>query len=135
MVGIENISKYLQQFKIYATDSEIKKILETQNEDEIKEAQEKRFSYKIWDKKSDINGVPAKKIIDSRNYEIGQAYLIFIDEKLVYFQDHNPNMSGYVKMTKKEAENIAQESIKKKVEEYVDRIILANIKKGLMNNG
>ena len=38
-------------------------------------------------------------------------------------------------MTKKEAENIAQESIKKKVEEYVDRIILANIKKGLMNNG
>ena len=86
--------------------------------------QEKRFSYEIWDKKTFINGIDPKEILKSRNYTIDKAYLIYIDGKLVYFQDHNPNETGYVKMNKTQATKIAENFIDEKIEETVDNIII-----------
>ncbi len=124
MVNSEQVLKYLQS-KGYDIDIKtIDKLISKFNRDKVTKAQETRFRYEIWDKKSPINNVPAEDIINKRKYKIVSAYLIYIDEQLVYFQDHNPNEEGYVSMTKKEAEKIAQEFIAKKVEEYVDGIIV-----------
>lgn len=124
MVNNEQVLKYLQS-KGYDIDIKtIDKLISRFNRDEVTKAQETRFRYEIWDKKSPINNVPAEDIINKKKYKIVSAYLIYIDEQLVYFQDHNPNEEGYVSMTKKEAEKIAQEFITKKVEEYVDGIIV-----------
>lgn len=124
MVNSEQVLKYLQS-KGYDIDIKtIDKLISKFNRDEVTKAQETRFRYEIWDKKSPINNVSAEDIINKKKYKIVSAYLIYIDEQLVYFQDHNPNEEGYVSMTKKEAEKIAQEFITKKVEEYVDGIIV-----------
>lgn len=124
MVNSEQVLKYLQS-KGYDIDIKtIDKLISKFNRDEVTKTQETRFRYEIWDKKSPINNVSAEDIINKRKYKIVSAYLIYIDEQLVYFQDHNPNEEGYVSMTKKEAEKIAQEFITKKVEECVDGIIV-----------
>lgn len=121
-----NKNEMLEYIKRQGKDSsldEISELINSQNREEIYNSQSQRYRYEIWDKKSSINGVKAKTIIDSRNYTIGQVYLIYIDNKLVYFQDHNPNENGYVKMTKAEINKIAQDFIDKKINENVDNII------------
>ena len=124
MINSEQVLKYLQS-KGYEVDIKtIDKLISRFNRDSVTETQAKRFRYEIWDKKSPINNISAEDIINSRNYKIVSAYLIYIDEQLVYFQDHNPNEEGYVSMTKKEAEQIAQDFIKEKIEECVDGIII-----------
>lgn len=123
MINKEEILKHIKEQGKNSSIDEITELINAQDRDPIYETQNKRYKYEIWDKKSNINGVSAKDVIKSRNYTIGQAYLVYIDDALVYFQDHNPNESGYVKMTKAEADQIAKEFIDKKVNENVDNII------------
>ncbi|MCI7633901.1 MAG: hypothetical protein MSS80_07740 [Mollicutes bacterium] len=127
MIDKENILKYFKNKNINVNAEKIDNILQSINKEEIIKSQENRFEYKIWDKKSPINGVDAKTIIGSRSYKIGQAYLVYIDNKVVYFQDHNPNKEGYEKMTKSEAEKIAEDFIQKQIEESVDNIIINKV--------
>ncbi len=124
MVDSERILKYLKSKGCEIDIKTIDKLISRFDRDSISETQAKRLRYEIWDKKSPINDIPAEDIINSRSYKIVSAYLIYVDEQLVYFQDHNPNEEGYVSMTKKEAEQIAQNFIKEKIEEYVDGIIV-----------
>ena len=127
MINSEKILKLITSKGKNTTLEEIETLLKEQDREKIKETQKDRFRYEIWDKKADINGISAPRIIDSRPYEINKAYLIYIDEKLSYFQDHKPNENGYVKMTKKEADLEAQNFINQKIEEYVDLIIANRI--------
>lgn len=127
MINKEGILKYMQDKNKSVSIQEIEDIINSLNIEDIKKTQSERFKYEIWDKKSDINGVSAEDIIKNRNYTIGQAYLIYIDNVLVYFQDHNPNETGYIKMTKTQAEEFAKSFINEKIEEYVDSIITNNI--------
>lgn len=123
MINKEEILKHIKEQGKESSIDEISELINAQDREPIYKTQNKRYRYEIWDKKSNINGVSAKDVIKSRNYTIGQAYLVYIDDALVYFQDHNPNESGYVKMTKAEADKIAKEFIDKKVNENVDNII------------
>lgn len=127
MINKEEILNHIERQGRHSSITEIEALVDKQNRDEIKKEQSKRFRYEIWDKKSNINGVSAKEIIKSRKYEIGSVYLIYVDGGLVYFQDHNPNEGGYVKMTKSNVEQIAQDFMDKKIEEYVDNIIVSNV--------
>ena len=124
MINKEELLKYIQNQGKNTSIEEIEKLINEKNRDEIKLTQEKRFSYEIWDKKTFINGIDPKEILKSRNYTIDKAYLIYIDGKLVYFQDHNPNKTGYVKMNKTQATKIAEKFIDEKIEETVDNIII-----------
>lgn len=124
MLDSNNILKYLQlKGKNYSID-DINNLIATQDREKISATQKERYQYEIWDKKSAINGVDAKEIIESRKYDINQAYLIYIDGELVYFQDHNPKETGYKTMNKTEAKKQAETFINEKVEEAVDNIIL-----------
>lgn len=127
MINKEELLKYIQNQGKNISIEEIEKLINEKNRYEIRTTQEKRFSYEIWDKKTFINGIDPKEILKSRNYTIDKAYLIYIDGRLVYFQDHNPNESGYVKMNKIQATKIAEDFIDKKIEETVDNIIISYV--------
>lgn len=127
MISQKEILEYIESKNIKSSINEINSMIEKQNRASIEKIQKNRFRYEIWDKKSPINGIDAKEIIKSREYTIDKAYIIYIDEKLVYFQDHNPNESGYVKMNKTQATKLAEEFINKKIEENVDNIIVEKV--------
>ena len=127
MIDSEKILKYIKSRGGESTIENINKLIENYDRTSLMETQKKRFRYEIWDKKSSINDVSADTIIKSRGYKISNAYLIFVDDVLTYFQDHNPNNVGYESMTKKEAEKIAIEFIDKKVEENTDNIMASYI--------
>lgn len=133
MINSKEVLEYITDKKTESSIKEIETLISKQDRDSIKKTQEKRFRYEIWDKKSNINGISAKDIIKSRNYTIGQAYLIYIDDKLIYFQDHNPNENGYVKMTKKEATELAKSFVDKKIEESTDNIIIDKVIKTILS--
>lgn len=127
MINKSNILEYIQNRGGKSSLEEISELISKENREKIKQIQEERFKYEIWDNKTAINGIDAKEIINSRGYTIDKAYLIYIDGNLVYFQDHNPNESGYIKMNKTQAKKIAEEFIKNKIEEYVDSIIVNKV--------
>ena len=127
MINKSNILEYIQNRGVKSSLEEISELISKENREKIKQIQEERFKYEIWDNKTAINGIDAKEIINSRGYTIDKAYLIYIDGNLVYFQDHNPNESGYIKMNKTQAKKIAEEFIKNKIEEYVDSIIVNKV--------
>lgn len=133
MINKEGLLEYLKRREIDVSLEEIEQLINKEDRKSIEEAQSKRIRYEIWDKKSNINGIEAKEIINSRNYAIGQAYLIYIDDVLVYFQDHNPNKLGYEKMTKSQANTIAKEFVQNKIEEYVDNIIADKVLQTLLS--
>ncbi len=127
MINKSNILEYIQNRGGKSSLEEISELISKENREKIKQIQEERFKYEIWDNKTAINGIDAKEIINSRGYTIDKAYLIYIDGNLVYFQDHNPNESGYIKMNKIQAKKIAEEFIKNKIEEYVDSVIVNKV--------
>lgn len=54
-----------------------------------------RVRWQWWDGSSPVNGVPADVV--TADYDIrGTAYLVFIDNVLVYFQTHDPSQAGMV---------------------------------------
>lgn len=127
MIDVKEILKYINSRNGKSSISEINKLIKEQDRESILKVQKDRMRYEIWDKKFPINGITAKQIIKSRDYKIDKAYLIYIDNNLIYFQDHNPKESGYVKMNKKEAEKLAQDFIDKKSEEITDNIIVGKV--------
>lgn len=133
MINKENILEYVENKGVKSSLEEINSLIESQDRESIKQSQEKRFRYEIWDKKMAINGISAKDIIKSRKYTIDKAYLIYIDENIVYFQDHNPNESGYVKMNKTQATKIAEDFINNKIEENADNIIAEKVIKEILS--
>lgn len=127
MLDSKSILKYVQSKNKNISLEEIDQMIKEQNREDILNTEKKRFRYEIWDKKMAINGVDAKEIIKSRDYTIGQAYIIYVDGNILYFQDHNPNEEGYVKMTKTQAKEIAEDFIQKTIELSTDNIITTRV--------
>ena len=127
MLDSKSILKYVQSKNKNVSLEEIDQMIKEQNREDILNTEKKRFRYEIWDKKMAINGVDAKEIIKSRDYTIGQAYIIYVDGNILYFQDHNPNEKGYVKMTKTQAKEIAEDFIQKTIELSTDNIITTRV--------
>ena len=126
MIEKENILQYAKRNNLKISEKDIDEALKTDREEIINSVKD-RYTYEIWDNKSPINGISAEDIINSRTYKIGKAYLVYIDGDLVFFQDHNPEKSGYEKMTKAEAERFAKQKINELIENTVDTIILNKI--------
>lgn len=106
---------------------EINEIISKIDIDNIKEDLKKSYKLEIWDKKSPINGVEAEIVLKSKPYEIGSVYLIYVNDKLVYLQDHNPNERGYVKMTKNQAKTIGEQFIERRVGEELNILLYDKI--------
>lgn len=52
-----------------------------------------RVRWAVWDKVTDINGVPPERVMARSDYSGGEIYLIYIDGQLVFLQPHRPNGS------------------------------------------
>ena len=105
----------------------LNEIISNINIEDIKKNLTKSYRLELWDKKTPINGVDAEAILKSKSYTIGSVYLIYIDDKLVYLQDHNPNENGYVKMTKVQAQTLGEQFIEKKIEDELNIILYDKI--------
>lgn len=70
-----------------------------------------RIRIEVWDKKSPINDVPAEQILSSRTdiSANGEVYLLYVDDRLIYFQPHDPNQAGQVAITKDNVLTIANQ--------------------------
>lgn len=127
MIDTKKLLRYIQSQGKNSTIKEIDKLIEGYDRESVIKSEKNRFRYEIWDKKTPINNVSAETILKNKGYKISNAYLIYIDNILVYFQDHNPTVSGYEAMTKKDAEKMAINFINKKVEENVDNLIASYV--------
>lgn len=127
MIDTKKLLRYIQSQGKNSTIKEIDKLIEGYDRESATKSERNRFRYEIWDRKTPINNVSAEAILKNKGYKISNAYLIYIDNILVYFQDHNPTVPGYEAMTKKDAEKMAINFIDKKVEENVDNLIASYV--------
>lgn len=127
MIDTNSILQYILQQRKTSSLDEINEIINKIDRKPIEDIQAKRFRYEVWDKKKYINGVSPKEIIKNRTYKIDKAFLIYIDDELVYFQDHKPGENGYIKMKKAEAAEAAEKFINDKIQENVDNIIAEKV--------
>lgn len=127
MIDINSILQYITDQGGVSSTLEIENLISQIDRAPIREIQARRFRYEVWDKKKYINGISPKEIIKNRTYKIDKAFLIYIDNSLVYFQDHKPGKKGYEKINKKEASEIAEDFMNKRIEENVDNIIVEKV--------
>lgn len=127
MINVNSILQYIIKQNGKSSIEEIENLISKIDREPIRETQSKRFRYEIWDKKKYINGISPKEIIKNRSYKIDKAFLVYIDNVLVYFQDHQPEIDGYIKINKDNANEIAENFITNKIEENVDNIIVEKV--------
>lgn len=127
MIDIENIYKKLTENGLNVDIDRLKAFIKSINEKKIEKEIKKQYKLEIWDKKSSINGIDAETILNRKKYNIDSAYLIYVNDELVYFQDHNPNQSGYCTMSKEDAEKIGNEFIKNRVQERINIQVYNNL--------
>lgn len=127
MIDIEAIYKKLTKDGFNIDEENLKTFIKSIDEKKVEKEIKKQYKLKIWDKKSSINGIDAKTILDSRKYDVDSAYLIYINDTLVYFQDHNPNKEGYCPMSEEEAKSIGNNFIKSRVQEKINMQIYNNL--------
>lgn len=123
MIDIDNLLNKLNSVGNNITKIELEKQINKINRKDITKRISNQYKLEIWDKKSKINNIDAKTILEHRNYDIDSVYLIYINDKIVYFQDYNPNENGYKMMTEEEAKQIGNDYMNKKIENDVDKII------------
>ncbi|MBC7334337.1 MAG: hypothetical protein H5T85_07805 [Actinobacteria bacterium] len=114
--------------------SEIEVALTQVDQQSIFDKHRARVRVEIWDKKTPINGVPAERIFASRTDipENGEVYLLYIDDRLVYFQPHDPNQSGLVAMTKDSVLAIANQHADQVAEELANEEIFEKVLEQLL---
>lgn len=82
------------------------------NQATIQAEEEAKFVYEIWDKVSPINGVPAEKFLTRDDVDPDSEIYLIKDAatgQVIYFQPHEPESAGFVRMkTKADAENVAK---------------------------
>lgn len=123
MIDKEALLNKLHSIGNNINSDELDKKLDSINRDDLQKNISQKYELKLWDKKTKINNVDSKIILNSRDYEIDSVYLVYINGILVYFQDYNPNENGHQKMTKEEAQEIGANFINKKIENDVDEAI------------
>lgn len=129
MVDAFQILKVARELGSSATLDQIQ-IAINQIDRAVLEAQERqRYRVEIWDKKSAINGVPAEKVLASRD-DIpadGEVYLIYVDDHLVYFQPHDPDQGGIVPIPEGKGVERGQQHVSALVGRDVDQRVMEEV--------
>lgn len=58
-----------------------------------------RHEIVVWDKRSAINGVPAKKVLRELQHDYDEIYLVVVDGDVTIFQPHAPDVEGFEVLT------------------------------------
>lgn len=84
------------------------------NQEELKTELKTYFREAIYDKKMHINGIQSKVILEGLS-DREEVYLIYIDDSLVYLQQHDPFQIGNVEMTK--------DTIQSVIDKHLDSLV------------
>jgi hypothetical protein len=128
---IKNIISEIKKVEVNPVD--VENALSTIDQNLMLENEKKNYVVEIWDKQSPINGVDASKFLARDDVGDGEVYLIkdALTGGTIYFQPHNPDMSGFVKMTIDNVSTIANEHSLKIVTEIIDRKVVEEVFKKL----
>jgi hypothetical protein len=102
MITEEQAAAYLKQQGIAMADADIQNRLSAIDQNAVLQEQMNRIEIKVWDKKSDLNGVSASYFLnrfDVPKDADAEIYLIYVDGQLQMFQPHNPGLPGCVKLS------------------------------------
>jgi len=124
----------LNQLGVNKSLSEIDAALTQVDQQAIFNKHRARIRIEVWDKQSTINGVSAEQIMSSRN-DIpadGEVYLLYIDDRLVYFQPHEPEQAGLVPMTKDTVLDIANQHADQLTISFADNEIFERVLEQLL---
>jgi hypothetical protein len=72
-----------------------------------------RYTSKVWDEKTPINGVPPEKILARHDIPTDpnrKILLVYVDGKLSRIQPHDPDESGFVALTEADCDESNPES-------------------------
>jgi len=108
--------------------SEVKNILNTIDVDSIYNEIRSKYTYKIWDKRSPINGVPASRILGRGDFiNADVVYLVYRDGVLMYVQPTNPFEAGHKPISKDEVDSIANKHIDMIAESEAFNIVVEKV--------
>lgn len=128
MITALDILKAGQALGVTLDVTTIKSALATIDQTTLQNSNRNRYQVKIWDKVSDINGIPSSQILE--RYDIspdGEVYLIYVDGKLQIFQPHAPNQQGHVAMDRATAERYASDHAEEISTSEVDKKIIDQV--------
>lgn len=126
-VNHRHAAEALSHLRGYAVDpAKVALKLADADHTEQYEASHEAVVWKVWDRKSPINGVPAKEVLARYPYA-KEVYLLQIDGNTVVFQPHAPHVPGLVPLKHSNVEEIAQEHAAEVVEKMAFDIVVAEL--------
>lgn len=123
----EAISKY----KSSKTLADVDTLLGTYDYPFLRLAEQGNYRIEIWDKISAINGIEASKILGDMKC-ISEVYMIFVKDKLMFFQTHDPEQMGFVGMSIESANAIANKIVADLIEREIDGKVHDKILRSLL---
>lgn len=108
------------------TLADIQTLVATYNYDTLVQQEKARYRAELWDKISPINGISPEKILEDAPTN-GEIYLIYVDDRLIFLQKHDPEQIGFAAMSSERALEVANKTINRMVEEKVDEIAKKDI--------
>jgi hypothetical protein len=123
-MNLQDVKNAIQFTHPRATDEEIQAAFESIDSDSLMGSESNRWTFKIWDRTTSINGVPAADVISKRDdiHETGDIVLISVDGNIVMFQPHDPNQPGFAPIV--DGITTGRQMVIKAVKESVDSQIL-----------
>lgn len=94
-------------------------------------AEKVNYRVELWDKTSPINGI-APEVVGEDMPAGGEVYLIYINDKLVFLQKHDPEQAGLVAMTPTTAIEIAGRIVDQLAEQVVNARIQSAVLRVLL---
>lgn len=124
MVDAIAVLKEVRELGSHRGLSDVEMVLSQFDYEAIRQQERARYRYEIWDKQSEINGIKPDVILERvarfPDGTPGEVYLVYVDDRLVYLQTHDPDQSGFVPMTREAAIEKAEKTIDELVEQAVD---------------
>lgn len=89
---------------------------------------EKKIYGETWDRKSDINGVPAEKVYEIYDLrDTGSIFVVRDGDTVVQFQYHDPDEPGYVEMNGSRSKSLATKAANELIENRLDNELYLHI--------
>jgi hypothetical protein len=97
----------------------------------LRQAERANYRIELYDKQSPINGVPAEEILKDAPAG-GEVYLVYINDRLVYLQTHDPEEIGFVAMTAARAMEAANTIVDGHIEQVIDARVREEVLRQLL---
>lgn len=123
MLNSLDILKEARELGSGATLAEADALLAGYDYPALREAERTNYRIELYDKVSPINGVPTETVLRDTP-DGGEVYLIYINDRLVYLQTHDPEEIGFVAMS----EARALEAANAVVDDLIERAIDARVR-------